>query len=325
MKSGEIDAIILRDLLKDGRRNFVDIAKECGVSKNTIWKHYGALKKAGIIVGATIQMDYRSFGYNAVANLLVNVESQQTDQVVECIQKMPKIHAAYRVNGKHNLRVIAILRNLNELEHIKEAIKRYNAVLDIRTYIWTDVKNIPENLAIGPFQKSTSRIHEKESFGKSNIQKTANKIDEIDMQIVEKLSENGRTSFKKIAEEIGTSTDTVIKRYRKLQETGIVKAIIQIDPTKMGYHAILNLGIATSQHNSVPISKSLAEIPDVVVITKTSGDYDIYATVLVRNIEQLLAIHDEIARIPNISRIDADIGRSITVWPTPRQYISTFN
>jgi DNA-binding Lrp family transcriptional regulator len=311
-------------LLKDGRKNFIDIAKECGVSRNKVWKHYGEMKKAGVITGATIQMDYRSFGYNAVASLLVNVESEHADQVTELIRKMPNIHAAYPVNARYNVRVIAILKSLNELDHVKEAIRRQKSVVDLKTYIWTDIKNIPENLAIGPFQKAPDKIYETLSPPPPRVQNAANNIDEIDMQIVDKLVKNGRASFKKISEEIGTSTDTVIKRYQKLRESGVIKVTIQIDPAKIGYQAILNFSLASSQDNLSAIVEELAKIPDVVVIIKASGDYDIYAITLIRDIKQLLAIHDEVAAIPGITRIETDIGRTINMWPTPCQYISTF-
>ena len=140
------------------------------------------------------------------------------------------------------------------------------------------------------------------------------------MQIVEKLAKNGRASFRKISEEIGTSTDTVIKRYQKLKENGIIKVIIQIDPIRIGYQAILDLSIASSQNNLSTIVKRLAKIPDVVVIIKASGDYDIYAITLVRDIKQLLTIHDEIARIPGITRVETDIGRPPGMWPTVNTY-----
>jgi hypothetical protein len=47
-------------------------------------------------------------------------------------------------------------------------------------------------------------------------------------------------------------------------------------------------------------------------------------TALAKDIQQLLAIHEEIAKIPSITRLKTDIGRTIDVWPTPCQYISTF-
>jgi hypothetical protein len=63
------------------------------------------------------------------------------------------------------------------------------------------------------------------------------------------------------------------------------------------------------------------------------GDFDVYMTALARDIQQLLAIHEEIAKTPGITIIETDIGRTIIetdigrtigAWPTPCQYISTF-
>jgi DNA-binding Lrp family transcriptional regulator len=42
-KLDEIDIKIIKDLLRDGRKNFAAIAKECNVSKTTIGEHYKKL------------------------------------------------------------------------------------------------------------------------------------------------------------------------------------------------------------------------------------------------------------------------------------------
>ncbi len=82
-----IDAKILKDLLKDGRKNFTEIAKECGETKSTIWKRYTKMKKAGIITGATIQLNYTSFGYDAVGIIQFNTEPRLVDHAVEYCKK----------------------------------------------------------------------------------------------------------------------------------------------------------------------------------------------------------------------------------------------
>ena len=69
-KIDEIDAKILKDLLKDGRKEFIEIAKEAQVTKDVIWQHYTNLKKKGIIVGATIQLNYAALGFDVAAVFL---------------------------------------------------------------------------------------------------------------------------------------------------------------------------------------------------------------------------------------------------------------
>ena len=154
-KIDAIDAKIIIDLLKDARKNFADIAKECKVSTTTISEHYDKLEKTGVIVGATIQLDYKSVGDNAVVDFLIKVEPQQINQVIEYIQKIPNIYGAYPTDEpRYNVSMVATLRDFKELDQVKDAIRRHQSVLDFRTHFWTEIKNIPENLAI-------SHLHEK--------------------------------------------------------------------------------------------------------------------------------------------------------------------
>ena len=311
-------------MLRDGRTDLTEIAQECGVSKNVIRKRFGEMKKAGVITGATIQMDYRCFGYNVVMNVFLSVESHQIEQILQLLREMPHIHVAYRINARYNIRVIAILKNLNELDYVKESIRKQNSVMDLKTYVWTDIKNIPENLSIDISHNILNKVSKSQQPANNISKRDSIKFDEIDMHLIEKLAKNGRAPFNKVAKEIGTSTDTAIKRYNRLRERGAIKAVIQIDPGKLGYQAFLYLSISLSQNNLFTTVEKLAKLPDVIHITKVSGDYDVYVEVLIKNIKQMLTIYDEIQKMPGIKRVETGIGEILSIWPTPRQYISTF-
>ncbi|MEM1271306.1 MAG: Lrp/AsnC family transcriptional regulator [Bacteroidota bacterium] len=56
------------------------------------------------------------------------------------------------------------------------------------------------------------------------------KIDEIDVQIVQLLQARGRIKRNQIAEEVGLSVPSVSERMRKLEERGVIQ----------GYHAVLD-------------------------------------------------------------------------------------
>ena len=65
-------------------------------------------------------------------------------------------------------------------------------------------------------------------------------------------------------------------------------------------------------------------IPDVISIMKTLGDYDLQVYVIVRDIDQLIGVHEEIGNIQGIAKIDIETTRMPPKWPSPRQYLSTF-
>ena len=51
------------------------------------------------------------------------------------------------------------------------------------------------------------------------------RLDEVDLAILESLLEDARKSFRQISREINVSTPTVMKRYERLVNVGLIKAV----------------------------------------------------------------------------------------------------
>ncbi len=329
--SKEVSAVqagILKILLVDGRKSAAEIAKEIGVTKEEVYRHFQEMKRVGIIKGATIHINYRSFGYKAVAHLLINIDPQQADQLIEYVKKMPDIYSVYSNGPKGNIRIVTTLKTLQQLDEVKEEIKGKFSIFDLKTSIWTDVKEMHSNLAIAPQNNmkpmqvdGQTKTHKTSSSG---VQKKNIKIDEIDFKIAEKLAENGRVPLEKMAQEIGITNSAVKRRYEKLKKNGVLKVTIQVDLAKIGYQAMAIFFVTvTMREDSFTIIEKISRIPDVISIMKTSGDYDFQIYAMIRDIDHLLTIQSEIAKIHGITKLELEIARTLNKWPTPRQYIST--
>ncbi|MCW4034281.1 MAG: Lrp/AsnC family transcriptional regulator [Candidatus Bathyarchaeota archaeon] len=141
-----IDLKIIRALQKDARTVFADIARDCGVSTDTISKRFRKMKKTGIIRGTTILLNPKSFGFECVGSLGVDVSYPHLMNVVESIQKIPEIVSCTRSMGKHDIFCIAVLKNVGRLSQVKELIKGHPAVREVTTSIWVDeILLCPEN------------------------------------------------------------------------------------------------------------------------------------------------------------------------------------
>ncbi|MGD0577264.1 MAG: AsnC family transcriptional regulator, partial [Candidatus Staskawiczbacteria bacterium] len=197
------------------------------------------MEQAGIIVGATIHINYKSFGYKAVAHILINVDSQQENQLIEYLQKMPGVYSFYSRGIKGNIDVVATLKTLEQLNEIKDAIKSHFSVFEMRTAIWTDVKEMNENLSIIPENRKNvgETINYQTKTQKKSSPQTIH-IDQIDQKIADKLAENGRVSMETLGREIGIASDTAKRRYEKLKKNGVLKVTTQINPLKIGYQAL---------------------------------------------------------------------------------------
>jgi DNA-binding Lrp family transcriptional regulator len=322
----ELDSEILKSLLKDGRTGYYEIAKQCGVSENKVWKRCRAMEEKGVINGATVQINFGSFGFDALATFLIGIEAQQLEQAMELIRNITEIRSYRQYNSVFNIRSVATLRNLNELDYLKQVIRRKLPTVGLKTYIWTGVRNIPENLNFTGAQKNVYGIEQSDQAPEDRKLSEKITVDELDKQIASKLALDGRESFTKIAQEMGVSTDTIVKRYHRLKEKGAIKVSIQINPNKIGYTSILDFNIAFTRPGGLsnPVVESLAKIPDVIIITETSGDYDLQLSAMIRDTAQSFDMQDQIARISGITKIEVGARKIPESWPTPQQYISTF-
>ena len=317
-----LQAKILKELLADGRKSDSEIAEEIGSRPETVKRNFIKLKKNGIITGATTHINYRLFGYKAVAHVLINVDPKQSDQLITYLQKMPGIYSCQNAGIKGNIGAVTILKTLEQLNEIKDEIRNRFSVLEMKTAIWTDVKEMNENLAIIDNNKASINFQAKTP--KNNPENIT--IDQIDQKIADKLAENGRIPMETLAKEIGISPEKAKKRYEKLKKNGALKITIQINPYKIGYRALCIFFTVTSNEESFVSIDKISQIPDVISIMKTTGDYDLQIYAMVKNIEQLLSIQEEIGKTTGIMRFDLQmLGLELwEKWPSPRQYISTF-
>ena len=136
-------------------------------------------------------------------------------------------------------------------------------------------------------------------------------MDETDLFIIKKLTEDARMSFRKIAKELGVSPDTVINRHKALQEKGVIRgSTVVINPKKIGYHGMAVFMIdaspihilateATPTDSSLILDK-LIQMRNIILATKTVGDHDLLAIGVARDFEHLITIGDNIANIPGV-------------------------
>ena len=155
--------------------------------------------------------------------------------------------------------------------------------------------------------------------------KAQTKIDQIDKQIIQKMGKNSRLSFRKIAQELNISTDTISRRFKKLFNNAIIKPLIQINPTKIGYKATVFFSVSfISKQKLENIVEMISQIPDIVLIINTSGHFDLWVMALIKNIDQLFSIQDQLYKIPGITEMATKIVKTDPVLPVHCEHISKF-
>lgn len=321
VKIDQINAKILKELLKDGRKSFKEISKECNSSKDVIEKRYKQMKKKRIIVGSTIQNSSACYGCEMVAGMYIFTEPHKDGQVRELVLRLPHILDVYRVGLNPSLSAIVVMKNIQELDSVKQAIKELPFVLGVDARVWTGIRNNPHNLSVLNFENSNDKSV---TDAKREAEKAPTKIDELDAQIIEKLAANARMPFKDIARQLKVSTDTIIRRYEKLKRNGHLKVVIQIDPRKIGYNALAMFNLTFSQESLDNYTETLSRIPDVNFVNKNSGEFDYMLSLMVKDIQQLTAVQQYIGSISGVTNMKMSVSKCFSAWPLPREFISSF-
>jgi Lrp/AsnC family transcriptional regulator for asnA, asnC and gidA len=113
-------------------------------------------------------------------------------------------------------------------------------------------------------------------------------LDILDLKIVKCLTEDGRCTYKKIAEETGVSEATVKNRIDKLMEEGIIKKFtIIMDYHKLGRAIKAFIGLRIQPAKLSDIVEHIQKNPDVHVLYRTSGDVDLLIEVIFEQMEDL--------------------------------------
>ncbi len=113
-------------------------------------------------------------------------------------------------------------------------------------------------------------------------------LDEIDLQIIAALRQDGRVPFSQIAEQLNVSPGMIRLRYSRLVETGILKVVAVSDPLLMGYSTMALIGIRADGSQLMAVAEQIAALDEVVYLIITSGSYDIIAEVICRDQAHLL-------------------------------------
>lgn len=114
-------------------------------------------------------------------------------------------------------------------------------------------------------------------------------MDTLDLRITKLLGQDGRMSYREIAQNLHISEPTARNRVKRLLKTGkiIVKAQINVDE----FPEILIAYVGLKQSgNPLEILEMLLNIPEVIYVVNTIGRYDIIAAVAVSTRERLAYI-----------------------------------
>lgn len=135
------------------------------------------------------------------------------------------------------------------------------------------------------------------------------KLDQIDKQIVDLLSRDGRMSCADIARDIGGITERTVRyRLERLLEERVISISAIINPRALGFPVIADVFIEVEPGQVEDLAKKLAEFETVTYVACATGERDISIQMVARDNQELFRfVADVIGRIQGVRRTTTSI------------------
>ena len=101
-----LDKKILKELMRNARAPFVEVARICNVSGAAIHQRVRRMITSGVITGSQYTISPKKLGYHTCAfiGMQVNLVSSSThNEVFEKIMRIPEIVECHHISGKYSL------------------------------------------------------------------------------------------------------------------------------------------------------------------------------------------------------------------------------
>ncbi len=114
-----LDYKILKMLSVNGRKPFLEIARECGVSGAAIHQRIQKLMALGVLKGTECLINPSAVGYETCAYIgFFLKDPSKFDEVVEQLKAIPEVVEVHFTTGQYDMFIKLFARNNDHLLHI---------------------------------------------------------------------------------------------------------------------------------------------------------------------------------------------------------------
>jgi Lrp/AsnC family transcriptional regulator, regulator for asnA, asnC and gidA len=137
------------------------------------------------------------------------------------------------------------------------------------------------------------------------------RFDDLDLQIIDALAEDGRRAFTSVADELGVAEATVRARVARLQRIDAIRFVTDVRPHEFGL-LFAYLGVRIAGADVRRAIEAICRIPEAVYVIECTGNYDVLVEVVAQDSDDLLRLMQrEIRRVPGVAQVDTFVGLRI--------------
>ena len=129
-------------------------------------------------------------------------------------------------------------------------------------------------------------------------------IDKTNLAIIKHLRK-GRKSYKKIAQNLSLSENTIRSRVQKLMDEGVLDISGLVNPETINGHRTVMVGVKLQSMDLVNKGKEFSKLRGVVSVSVVTGRFDLILIVLLKSGFGLLEFYtEEVSKIKDVQSVE---------------------
>lgn len=147
-------------------------------------------------------------------------------------------------------------------------------------------------------------------------------LDSYDAKILSRLTEDGRITWRDLAEEIGLSLTPTVRRVRLLEEAGYITGYsARLDERRLAGAMIVFISVTLERQIRTALDafeEQVAALPEIMSGFLMTGGADYLLRAVVRDLDHYRELLDEITRIAGVAHIQSSFAlKSFVNRPAP--------
>ena len=139
------------------------------------------------------------------------------------------------------------------------------------------------------------------------------KLDRYDLKILAAVAEEGRLSWRDLAEQIGLSLTPTLRRVRRLEESGYILGYsARLDETRLGHAISVFVSVTLTAQTEEAISafeREIAKAPEVMSCYLMTGGADYLLRVVAPDLAGYQSfLMNSLTRIPGVAHIQSSFA-----------------
>jgi Lrp/AsnC family transcriptional regulator, regulator for asnA, asnC and gidA len=149
------------------------------------------------------------------------------------------------------------------------------------------------------------------------------KLDQLDKEIIDLLTKDGRMSCAEIARAIGTVSERSVRyRLEKLLADNVIRVNATPVPQALGYSVVADVFIEVESGQVLEIARTIASYENVSYVACSTGESDISIQIITQNNRELYEFVTEVlGKIPGVRKTTTSmvpfIVKDIEQWRIP--------